>query len=235
MNNKMTVIMPCSGDGSRLNIWFEKELFPLRSGETIIDIIMNALINSKNIDRVVFIINGKRNRLVNYLHRYKEYIDILFIYGLETPYKDVVGSIYSAAAYISKYNLLIFPDTIIESLDYFVSLISEELKQAEDNFPVFLAKQESNKIVLQDEGVLQVVNDRVVLIGDKLGNNFTKEFNAIWCGIAFKKNFFEKLVYILNSTINYKCVEKLEGKVIWVEEYIDLGEWNRIKKYYGKN
>ena len=102
----------------------------------------------------------------------------------------------------------------------------------------FLYKQESNYDVLKTKGALFVNNENIVEQYEDKPETGYENFNAYWCAFAFRKRTFDScMTFMEKSTLKQridndeiKQTPIYKSKAIKVEDYIDLGTWEEIRR-----
>jgi NDP-sugar pyrophosphorylase family protein len=230
---KLTVILPCAGAGTRLNLPFSKELFSIEKNKCLIDYSFD-LFSSYARDDINFVvtINENKTDLVRYLGKYKHKFNISFTYFNPTEV-DVPGSVRSARHLFSKNNIVLLPDTILRFKSGFdiKNTICTELSAS--SF-IFLYKEETSQAALSARGALNVIDDKVVDYEDKPQYNVDR-FNAFWCALAFKKEIFDEAFNIIQLFYTVDSCKPLiketvlyGAKAIQIDSYSDLGTWENI-------
>ncbi len=240
-NKKITVILPCAGEGSRLSLPYPKEIFSIEKGKSLIDYSFD-LFRNKSRDEVSFVIviNENKTALVKYLSKYKSNFEISFTY-FNPSESEYTGSIKSCRHLFGENNLVLLPDTILKLKDEkdILKLTLENLEKSEFTFFV---KKEQSFDMLKTKGALFVSEDNVVCKYEDKPNQGLSNFNAFWCAFAFKKEVFDICMrYMENSTLkNSTSSLKIEdtpifnSTVIEVEDYVDLGTWDEIYRKINK-
>ena len=240
--NKLTVILPAAGKGSRLNLPYPKEILRVDKEKALIDNSFDLFssLNRENVEFIV-VINEEKTEIIKYLSKYKSQYNISFTY--QNPNEiEYTGAIKSAKHLFGENNIVLLPDTILELSDG-VDLISELQENLREKGFSFLFKPESNEKMLNTKGCLQLdKNNRVIDYEDKPSQNMDR-FNGYWCAFAFKKEVFDECIsFMEQSTLKLKkpntVIEETNifgSKVILVKEYKDLGTWDEVGKLLSKN
>ena len=156
--------------------------------------------------------------------------------------KEYTGSIKSAKHLFGEKNLILLPDTYLKLKDKgdILEIVNDSLN--ETGF-AFFYKKESDPNMLKTKGSLVVSDDNLVLdYEDKPQENLNK-FNSFWCSFAFRKRVFDTCIeFMEKSTLNHRfLVGEIENtpiyksKAIEVDEYVDLGTWEKIYEFTKKN
>ena len=235
--SNLTVILPAAGKGTRLNLPYPKEILRINNDEALIDYSFNFFrdYGRKDVDFVV-VINENKTELIPYLAKYKDRYNISFVYQNPNE-KEYTGAIKSASHLFGEYNLVLLPDTIMKlknGHDLF-DLVKSSL--TETGF-TFLYKDEVDKEVLKTKGALYVDGEKIVKnYVDKPQDNL-EQFNAFWCAFAFRRRTFKSCMDFMEKSTLKQQVDNAEilntpiynSKAIDVEDYIDLGTWDEIKR-----
>ena len=240
--NKLTVILPAAGKGSRLNLPYPKEILRVDKEKALIDNSFD-LFNGLGREEVEFIvvINEEKTEIIKYLSKYKSQYNVSFTY--QNPNEiEYTGAIKSAKHLFGENNIVLLPDTIL-TLPAGVNLAHELHEKLEENNFAFLFKPEANEKMLNTKGCLQLDNDqRVVDYEDKPSQKMVR-FNGYWCAFAFKKEVFDECIsFMEQSTLKLEkpntVIEQTDifgSKVIQVQDYKDLGTWEEVGKLLSKN
>ncbi len=151
--------------------------------------------------------------------------------------KEYTGAIKSASHLFGEYNLVLLPDTIMKLKnggDLF-DLVKTSL--TETGF-TFLFKDEVDKEVLKTKGALNVDDEKIVKNYEDKPQTNLEQFNAFWCAFAFRRRAFKTCMDFMEKSTLKQQVENTEiqatpiynSKAIDVEDYIDLGTWEEIKR-----
>lgn len=240
MNKKFCVLIPCAGNGVRLNIPFPKELLPIFYGVTLIDNCFELLKDFKDKIRIVIIFSVNKMETIRYLSKYKDEFDIVFKYQNEYE-KEMIGAIFSARNLFLEYNLVLFPDTIIQHRNK-IKLIRTTLNYLISNKMVFWVKKESNIDILRNEGAvkLEYYNTDFVVkkYVDKPENNLIG-LNGFWSAFAFSLNVSENCLMTMGRIINKDQELNFENSILMnspaieLDHSIDMGIWKAISNYVG--
>ena len=105
--NKLTVILPAAGKGTRLNLPYPKEILRLNKDKALID---NSFELFKGLSReeveFVVIINEEKTEIIKYLAKYKSHFNVSFTY--QNPAElEYTGAIKSAKHLFGKQNIVL--------------------------------------------------------------------------------------------------------------------------------
>lgn len=235
--NKLTVILPAAGKGTRLNLPYPKEILRLNKEKALIDSSFD-LFDGLPRDHVEFvvIINEEKTEIIKYLAKYKSRYNVSFTY--QNPDEiEYTGAIKSAKHLFGENNIVLLPDTLL-TLPTGVCLTQTIQHNLEEFEFAFLFKRETHEQMLTTKGCVQLdKNMRVLAYEDKPSDEISK-FNGYWCSFAFKKEAFDKCIaFMEQSTLKRRQPELLieqtpifKSKAIEVEDFKDLGTWGEITK-----
>ena len=235
--NKLTVILPAAGKGTRLNLPYPKEILRINKDKALIDSsfdLFDGLPNNQV--EFVVVINEEKTEIIKYLAKYKSRYNVSFTY--QNPDEiEYTGAIKSAKHLFGENNIVLLPDTIM-TLPKGVCLAQTIQHHLEKYEFAFLFKPETDEQMLTTKGCVQLdENMRVLAYEDKPLDDISK-FNGYWCSFAFKKEAFDKCIaFMEQSTLKRRQPELLieqtpifKSKAIEVEDFKDLGTWGEITK-----
>jgi NDP-sugar pyrophosphorylase family protein len=233
----LTVILPSAGNGTRLNLPYPKEILRLNDHEALIDSSFNFFrdYGRKDVEFVV-VINEHKTEIISYLAKYKDRYNISFVYQNPNEY-EYTGAIKSAKHLFGEHNIVLLPDTIM-TLSPNTDLFDTVKHSLTETGFTFLYKQESNYDVLKTKGALFVNNENIVEQYEDKPETGYENFNAYWCAFAFRKRTFDScMTFMEKSTLKQridndeiKQTPIYKSKAIKVEDYIDLGTWEEIRR-----
>ena len=233
----LTVILPAAGNGTRLNLPYPKEILRLNDHEALIDSSFNFFrdYGRKDVEFVV-VINENKTEIISYLAKYKDRYNISFVYQNPNEY-EYTGAIKSAKHLFGEHNIVLLPDTIM-TLSPNTDLFETVKHSLTETGFTFLYKKESNEGVLKTKGALFVNNENIVEQYEDKPETGYENFNAYWCAFAFRKRTFDScMTFMEKSTLKQRIVNEeikqtpiYKSKAIKVEDYIDLGTWEEIRR-----
>ena len=240
--NKLTVILPAAGKGTRLNLPYPKEILRLNKDKALIDHSFDLFNGLSRVQvEFVVIINEEKTEIVKYLAKYKNHYDISFTY--QNPAElEYTGAIKSARHLFGENNIVLLPDTIL-TLPKGVSLGQIVLHHLEKHDFAFLFKPESDEQMLRTKGCLRLNENLEVLAYEDKPSNDISRFNGYWCSFAFKKQAFDDCISFMEQSTLSVEKQKLQientplfkSNAIEVEDYQDLGTWQEIAKILSNN
>lgn len=245
-SEKITIILPCAGEGSRLGLADPKELYMIRPGVRLIDFSL-AHINAypfKEQLRVVVVIKPGKQDVSDYTADRLPGIrvdEVLF----DENYSEWPGSVFSANALYSGKNLVLLPDS-------FLSLAADiggiHTRDAEGCTLVELAREALSKhkvvfgaipcsdaAILANMGAMRVEGGLVTAFQDKPGADLER-FNSFWGCYGFQQDCSEELYCYLIRSVRHQPLQ-LNGQTFFppgaipVKTYYDLGTWENIGKF----
>jgi hypothetical protein len=257
----LTVILPCAGEGSRLNLKRPKELFEIASGVRLIDFSLNHL-------RAIFDKQGKRNlpsisiKVVVVTRPWKmevaEYVSqqLRLLPGITVEtvmfndsYSEWPGSVYSASEFFTENNLVLLPDSCLrlseepsctvslstcfnEKGETLVELVLHALKEYK---LVFGSVKCTEKKILKQLGAMRVENGEVSAFQDKPKNNI-EQYNSFWGCYGFRKEYGRAIYDFLIQSVQHQPVSLKEQPfypvgTIPLHSYRDLGTWENIRRF----
>jgi len=238
--SKLTIIMPAAGKGTRLNLPYPKEILRLDKEQALIDYSFDFFrdYGRKDVEFVI-VVNEDKTEIVEYLSKYKDRYNVSFTYQNPNEF-EYTGAIKSAKHLFGENNVILLPDTIMK-LPANVDLFQAVNDSLEETGFTFFYKEETNPDMLKTKGALFVDDDnKVILYEDKpeIAIRGLKGFNAFWCSFAFKKEAFDKCIaFMEKSTLrqpvshdDIKQTSIYQSKGIKVEDYMDLGTWQEIRR-----
>lgn len=235
----LTVIMPAAGKGSRLGLPYPKEIMNVHENQALIDYSFDFFKDYGRRDvEFVIVISEEKTDIVKYVSKYKNRFNISFVFQNPNE-KEYTGAIKSAKHIFGEHNVVLLPDTIMKlkpGLDLYQELQNSLL---ETGF-TFFYKPENDKSMLKTKGSLYVTEDHIVQLYEDKPEDDLERFNAFWCSFGFRKrNFDSAMNFMEKSTLRQRVLtDEIKNtplylsKGIEVEDYIDLGTWKEIKKYY---
>jgi NDP-sugar pyrophosphorylase family protein len=240
--SKLTVILPCAGQGTRLSLPYPKELHCIEKGKSLIDYSFDLFkdYGRRDVEFVVSLTEDKID-IIRYLSKYKERFNVSFTFfnPKETEY---TGSIKSAKHLFGEKNVVLLPDTFMrmKSHEDIVQLVNDSL--FETGF-TFFYRRERSELMLRTKGALSIDDDNLVREYEDKPQENTNRFNAFWTSFAFKKRTFDECIeFMEKSTLRHKVlVDEIKetpiyaSKAIEVDKYVDLGTWPEIYKFLNEN
>jgi hypothetical protein len=235
MKEKLTVILPCAGEGSRLSLPYPKELYCIEKGKSLVDYSFDLFSNFHRGEvNFVLTINENKTDIVKYLSKYKSKYEISFTY-FDPNESEYTGSLKSCRHLFGENNLVLLPDTILR-LKENMNLHETVIENLDETGFSFFYKMEDSAQMLKTKGALYVNEENLVLKYEDKPNDGFSRFNSFWCAFAFKRNVFDQSIKFMEQStlktfsknIGIKDTSIYLSKGIEVEDYIDLGTWDQI-------
>ena len=244
---KYSIIVPCAGNASRLNIPFSKSLFPLKKGVVLIDHLFDIFYDYKSKIKFVFIINEFCLDIVSYLYKYSTSFNFCFIFQKQSC-PGMFGAVESAKEEFSDYNLVLLPDTILhfgfDKNQYFPQVVS----QLKKHDLVFTISTNLSEKQLFDEGVVFLSSEKentIIEIIDKPHELIYKpEYISLkkgaWVSVAFSSSISDDILITMQknilgtpfSNLNFQLLKK--AGIVTIDNFYDLGVWSRIYEYFSR-
>ena len=156
----LNILLPCAGEGSRLNLPYSKEIHKISHDRSLIDFSFNlCLKNKKIIKQITIISKPKKKDLENYINKWRNHFKIKICY-FDKNYFEWAGSILSAKKFFMKKNIVLLPDTILYEFKN-QNVLSDLNQSLGKNDLCFAIKKERNKKKLSSLGALQYNRGRI--------------------------------------------------------------------------
>lgn len=249
---RISVILPCAGMGSRLGLSGPKELHEVEPGFPLIryslDLLMHTPPDLAARTQVVVVIRPGKERVASVVQERLAATGMRVIpVAFDAKLREWPGSIHSARHHFSKVNLVLLPDSYLGLGGRHRSVFTEESKRIsllqrvetklEAHALVFGVKRTQCDRDLRQLGALEVASDGTVLrFQDKPTN--PDGFNAVWGCFAFRSGIADALHSMLMATVERRSTgpSYLESRCypsgsFDVHEYFDLGTPERISAF----
>lgn len=237
---KFDVILPCAGFGTRLGLDYPKELFKIYDNKSLIDFSMSTIYNARSIVKsVILVLREGKEDIYQYVIEKYPLLEVRYVYQ-KAEFFEWPGAILSAV--LKNENRSYFtmlPDSVIFPLDNSNVILSAHERIQKGADIVFGFKKETDRSLLGSLGALQVENGRVLDFRDKPSPQDASRFNSFWCCFAFGGSFGSPLLELMSKSV---LREKVEINLISqnisgfeIDEYLDLGTWDNIKKFKSRN
>ena len=242
-NDKITVIMPCAGKGTRLGLPFPKEMLPLDHNLALIDLSFKNILPYKDrIDKVIIIIAPEKHVLLTHLCKWAKDFTIAIMY-FNTSYFEWPGSILSASPLFGEYNFVLLPDSDMR-VKQDSPLVPSMLRLLKRHGVAFGFVKETTEQRLAHVGAMNVVlhNDSdnskdfvVKEFCDKPLASFNK-YNSFWGTFGFTKSYGDSILKLFMKSVKKEDVslqdvlgDKMAG-AFELESYDDLGTWINLRQ-----
>ncbi|HLP62663.1 MAG TPA: hypothetical protein VK186_27735, partial [Candidatus Deferrimicrobium sp.] len=244
----MTVILPCAGEGNRLGLKTPKELFEILPGKRLIDFSLEHILawdreREKGILRlqIAVVIRSWKKEVAEYVAVKLPGIRVETVL-FDDNYTEWPGSVYSAAAFFSPYNLVLLPDSYLclrdcgsYSPDICFNVDGKTLveltRDALDKYKViFGAVPCTDPNMLKHLGAMKVEQGKVTAFQDKPLQN-SAHFNSFWGCYGFRIEYGKELYDFLIRSVHHQPVSLEEQSFyppgsIPLYSYLDLGTWD---------
>jgi UTP-glucose-1-phosphate uridylyltransferase len=234
----LTVFMPCAGAGTRLSVPLSKEIMPIDFNRSLIDFCFDHFKSCDRTEvRFVLTITKDKTDLVRYVSKYAKKFNIIYTYFNE-DYNEFPGSIRSAMDLFTEKNIILLPDSFMK-YDSVNGLYQDVMHELDHNQCVIFFKESNSNEYKKSKGCIKVSSDsRLVDYVDKPES--ADYFDGVWCSIAFVESSLNSILSAIEaSTFKHDSKEKIfqtsrmmNAKCIAVSEYIDLGTWDDLKRFW---
>jgi hypothetical protein len=249
---KITVILPCAGEGSRMGLDTPKELFEI-GGVKLIDFSLAHIRAFPNPDvlRVAVVIRAAKQDVADYVREQLTGIDVTRVM-FDDNYHEWPGSVYSAKKCFSRYNLVLLPDSFLSlargvSLEPVTtyppgdggfegeSLTGRVMKKLAEHGVVFGWVKCSHRDTLAGMGAMKVEKGLVTAFQDKPGKGF-EGFNGLWGCYGFRREWGRGLYDFLTASVRHQPVSlQKQGfyppGTVDIAAYYDLGTPERASAF----
>lgn len=246
MEETLTVILPCAGEGSRLDLKTPKELFEIVPGTLLIDFSLDHIRAKGNKIKVAVVIQPWKMEVAEYVSQKLPGITVQTVL-FNDAYSEWPGSIYSSSEVFSENNLVLFPDSCLSLRERTRSDISTCFNDRGETLGEMILKalklykvvfgyiKCTDPEVLKNLGSLRVEAGEVTEFQDKPFKNL-ELFNSFWGCCGFRKEYGKALYDFLIGSVRHQSVPLSEQSfhpagAIDLHSYIDLGTWENIRKF----
>lgn len=249
---KLSVILPCAGEGRRLGASGPKELHEAEPGIPLIQYSLDLLMQTPpelaaKTQVVVVIRSGKESVVSRVIEQLEGTVMRVVAVSFDPELHEWPGSIHSAREHFSESNVVLLPDSflVLSSLDRSawlrrgvrVTLLEGMIEALSYHSLVFGVKRSHDEAELRQFGALMLDEDaRVSGLQDKPTD--VRAFNAIWCCLGFQRSIAGELHPMLMQSLTSGLHENMCGQSacfpagsIDVQEYFDLGTPERIERF----
>jgi NDP-sugar pyrophosphorylase family protein len=194
-----TIVLPCAGAAQRLQIPHPKELFPVGPGRVLIDATFDLISPILERVNVVVVLRPPKLGLVHYLERYAKRARLAFVCQPASS-GEFVEAIRAALPWCSARVVVLLPDELVEPRPTHLDPVGALISSLDEHPVAFLTVSEKDPSRLASDGALKLDEDgRVVDYLDKAGWAFPG-LNAIWTGLAFRRQAANDLLDALAAT-----------------------------------
>lgn len=229
---KINIILPCAGLGTRLGLPYPKETHMIAENTALIDLTFQSLLKGKQyIDAVTVILAPEKGILLEHLKKWSSEFYIRFCY-FNDNYNEWAGSVLSAEPDFHEKNVVLLPDSyIVENSKNAILPTFDRLLSKHSS--VFACKLEEDKNMLRNLGALTVKDGIVTSFCDKPTSSY-KKYNAFWCSFGFQKEAGRPLLEMMMNSIQKEPVNIQDicpsNAAFFVDDYKDLGTWPSLRE-----
>lgn len=240
MSSQLCVVIPCAGKGRRLGTPYPKELMCLEQKKSVIDYSFDLLKNYNGSLRIIIVISQEHLDTVDYLSKYSDTFEIVFQFQ-KSSLHELYGALMSAKGLFSKYNLLLFPDSILIPNGSPLQLLEDTMTLLDKGKPVFWTKSEYDPSVFIREGALKTEphdSQLIVIDGMEKPTCEFDKYNAIWGAMAFAGSNAEECLAAMAQVQRGASIADIpvlsHAFALKIKAFYDLGTWEGIHSFYSK-
>lgn len=230
---KFNVILPASGDATRLQLPYPKELHALEKGGCLIDRSLSLLMPNKDaIDSVTVVLKQGKFAIADYLSRYKDDFHIRFVF-FNDNYHEWPGSILSAEPDFGDANIVLLPDTVLEFEpgQDLVELYRDMLTSHAVGFTVARPGAEG----IGRFGALNLSEDQQITAFCDKPQSDHGSYNGYWTSFGFRREVGRDLLSMMQASIGGHpkdiAAEAAPATGRFIAGYRDLGVWPEMSRY----
>ncbi len=241
---ELTVVLPCAGDGVRMNLSYPKELFEIFPGVKLIDFSLDHIkyfADRSGVSvKVAVVIKCGKEDVFSYV---KSKLSGMIVDSVtfNNKFREWPGSVFSAYERFSENNIVLLPDSFISmgennrfTDDEGMGIIEHSLNVLERMSVVFGIKSCSEKNILKDLGALRTKGEKIDVFIDKPVD--TEGLNGFWCSYGFRREIANDLYKFLIKNVEKERVEIKDQKFFPpgyfnVYEYFDLGTSESVEHF----
>lgn len=240
-----TVIIPCAGNGSRLDLPFSKELLPLVDGRIALTSVIDSALENRDVRRVVVVIREGKGDIVDHLGQYANSGKIVVVHQHSVA-EDAAGAALAALHLADDRCALLLPDHIIEPLprqDFLRDLFS-----ALDTSPVSFLVAPIDRVswaehagAVRTSAATSTGGARVVTAFAEHPHDSTS-YDSVWAAAGFQGSAAEAALRTMaeakvspQGQPSRAVLEKsgiLGAAAIAIESFLDIGEWARYREHW---
>ena len=250
---RITIILPCAGEGKRLGVEGPKELFEIYPGKKLIDYSIEhikAFINSEKISElnimvsVIIVVKPGKESVFHHVSEMLPTVNVNYVM-FNNYFREWPGSVYSASSEFSEINIVLLPDTFVkfgsDDLIYTdkdgETLISKAVGKLSESKVVFGVTRCKDPEMISTLGAVQVKNDRIVKFRDKPLEDID-QYNGFWGLYGFQEPSARQLYDFLIDSVEHDgkkshLLKELNPGVFYIDTYFDLGTVDSIAKFIG--
>ncbi len=249
--NRVTIILPCAGEGKRLGLKGPKELFEIYPGKKLIDYSLEhikAFNNSRERDEmdvrigVITVIKPGKENVFHYVSERLPTVDVNYVM-FNNYFREWPGSVYSANMEFSDINIVLLPDSFIKfgSDDLIYSdtngetLIGKAIRILFEENVVFGITKCTESNMISTLGAVRVEKNKITKFKDKPTENIN-QYNGIWGAYGFRECAARSLYEFLIDSVEKSgkkehMLKELAPSVFFIDTYHDLGTVDSVEKF----
>ncbi|MGC4851868.1 NTP transferase domain-containing protein [Micromonospora sp. DT4] len=231
---RLTVVLPCAGRGSRLDLPFPKELLPGPDGRVLIDHSF-ALLADADV-QVLLVVGPDRQATISHVARRYTTIPVAAVPQLSDT-DGWIGAVLSALPFVIGRALVLLPDQVLQTApnDDPIGRADQMLHDAD---ACLLAARCADADRLAVDGALTVTYQPgggpalLRRIADKPGAAAVAGHNAVWFGLGFRRAAADQVLAQMRAAQDRLLdMTALRGgplhdaPVIEVPPFLDCGTW----------
>ncbi len=254
--DKITVILPCAGEGRRLGLKTPKELFEVFPDKRLIDYSLAHVlaekkrVGGKNISsqlKVVVVIQPWKTSVVDYVKKILAPVHVTCVL-FDDAFEEWPGSVFSARDFFSHKNIVLLPDSFLSLSAQepvrrtkqgkpvlkttLIQLMREGLSEGKAVFGYVPCKKHSQ---LKNLGAVYVNKKNLVTrFQDKPSKHFGS-YNGFWGCYAFRQEIGRDLYAYLIQSVKHSAGPIQNQafypvKAVRLHDYYDMGTWKSIRQ-----
>lgn len=249
--NRVTIILPCAGEGKRLGVEGAKELYEIYPGKKLIDYSLEhikAFNNSSERDEmdvrigVITVIKPGKENIFHYVSEKLPTVDVNYVM-FNNYFREWPGSVYSANMEFSDINIVLLPDSFIKfgSDDLIYSdanggtLIGKAIRILLEENVVFGITKCTESNILSTLGAVRVEKNKITKFKDKPSVNI-EQYNGVWGAYGFRECSARRLYEFLIDSVEKSgkkenLLKELAPAVFFIDTYHDLGTVDSVEKF----
>jgi hypothetical protein len=235
-DERVTVVLPCAGSGSRLGLPFGKELLPLGPGRTPLAATLDLLRPHASMLRLIVVLGGQREATARHILRIAGGLPVAFA-AQQPGLEESTGAVLSAEPWFGTRTLVLLPDQILMHPPG--SLLAEAMEALRGAPFCFLAARENDPAKIARDGALRITDDtpaRLMAYAEHPDVSAASGFNAVWFGFGFRREHAAPALRLMHRAVTGETVtaadvaaSPLAGcPVLDTGLYRDIGTWPAV-------
>ncbi len=241
----VTIILPCAGEGKRMNLDYPKELYEIYSGVKLIDFSLEHIkFFLKKYDvgvKIAVVIREGKEPVCEYVQK-EIGKSLTFPIFFNHKYREWPGSVYSANKEFSDKNVVLLPDSYLSiskedmcSNPQGTGVVEEALNLLEERSSVFGILGSNSPDILKNMGAVKLEKEIVSEVVDKPVESFN-DFDGFWGMFGFRKSIASDIYSFLVKNVEKKGGELKKERFyppayFVLDEYYDLGTYENITNF----